>query len=87
MGVCLVLYRLGIELFPGRFFHSYANHLCAFFLGTFPILLGCLHGFPERLMGSDRDDRSGGRERGGAGRVSGIAYSFRAYHSRNLSSS
>lgn len=42
---------------------------------------------PERLMGSDRDDRSGGRERGGAGRVSGIAYSFRAYHSRNLSSS
>ena len=38
-------------------------------------------------MGSDRDDRSGGRERGGAGRVSGIAYSFRAYHSRNLSSS
>ena len=32
-------------------------------------------------------DREAGRERGGAGRVSGIAYSFRAYHSRNLSSS
>lgn len=61
--------------------------LMCLFLGTFPILLGCLHGFPERLMGSDRDDRSGGRERGGAGRISGIAYSFRAYHSRNLSSS
>ena len=69
LGVCLVLYRLGIELFPGRFFHSYANHLCAFFLGTFPVFLGCLHGFLERLMGSDRDDRSGGRERGGARRV------------------
>lgn len=77
----------GLNYFREDFFHSYANHLCAFFLGTFPILLGCLHGFPERLMGSDRDDRSGGRERGGAGRISGIAYSFRAYHSRNLSSS
>lgn len=61
--------------------------LMCLFLETFPILLGCLHGFPERLMGSDRDDRSGGRERGGARRVSKIAYSFRAYHSRSLSSS
>ena len=87
MGVCLVLYRLGIELFPGRFFHSYANHLCAFFLGTFPVLLGCLHGFLERLMGSDKGDRSGGREGGGARRVSKIAYSFRPYYSRSLSSS
>ena len=77
----------GLNYFREDFFTLYANDLCAFFLGTFPILLGCLHGFPERLMGSDRDDRSGGRERGGAGRISGIAYSFRAYHSRNRSSS
>lgn len=73
--------------YSGKIFSLVRKPLMCLFLGTFPILLGCLHGFPERLMGSDRDDRSGGRERGGAGRVSGIAYSFRAYHSRNLSSS
>ena len=77
----------GLNYFREDFFTRTRTTYVPFSSEHFPILLGCLHGFPERLMGSDRDDRSGGRERGGAGRISGIAYSFRAYHSRNLSSS